>query len=292
VTRFKKIIFSAFILGISCTAPAATSDSSVSPSVDKKDSVSSKTDKQDNKKEDDSKAESSTPSSPRHWSGDISPRHWTGSNAQFGLVMDTGNSSDTNFSSALNLKFHAAPWLNIFQVSAQYSSAEGGVTKEKYFAMDQLNYSFSKTRKSFVFMNSNFTEDKFSPYNYQVIGSAGYGRDIVKTKNFLLNVQAGPGVRNNKVRVTEETDTNLILTTASYLNWKIAKSVVLSEQLTYDVGPPYNYLKSVTALTNKIIGNLAIQVSYTVEYYSDIPLDSTNTKNLDTTTNITLVYNF
>ncbi len=218
--------------------------------------------------------------------------HWAGSNAQLGLVLNTGNTESTNFSSGINLLYKRGSWANTAQLQLQLNRSQGLLTKERYYAADQAQYSFSKQRKNYVYGNVNFTDDQFSPYEFQVISSVGYGRDLIKTARFTLNVQAGPGLRFDDIRSQAKNQKNFIVYTASNITWQVTKSMKFTEQLQYTLGNPYNYLQSVSAITNKLIGNLALQVSYTLQYYSEIPLDSTNTKKLDTTTNLALVYNF
>lgn len=218
--------------------------------------------------------------------------HWAGSNAQFGFVMNTGNTDSTNISAGLVVNYVNNAWTNNAQLNMQFNQSSGTTTKERYYATDQVQYSFSKKRKNYVYSNVNFTDDKFSPYDYQVIGSAGYGRDMIKTPTFTWSLQTGPGMRYDNVRYQSKDEHNFVVYTASNANWKVTKGMSLSEQAQYTIGKPYNYLQSVTALTNKIMGNLAMQVSYTLQYYSQIPLGSTNTKKLDTITNVALVYNF
>lgn len=218
--------------------------------------------------------------------------HWAGSNAQLGLVVNTGNTESTNFSGGLNLVYKNQPWTNTAQLQMQLNRSQGDLTKERYYASDQIQYSFSKERQNFVYGHAEFTDDKFSPYEYQMISSAGYGRDIWKTPTFTISLQGGPGVRYDVVRDNPQNHTNFVFYTQGNANWQVTKDMNLTEQVQYTMGSPYNYLQSVTALTNKLTGNLALQVSYTIQYYSQIPVGSANTKNLDTITNLALVYNF
>jgi len=217
---------------------------------------------------------------------------WKGTNAQLGYIVNTGNTSNADLSAGLNILYTKTKWANSFQANAYLSRNMGVVTKEQYFVTNQFNYYFNSARKNYVYSNLRFVDNRFSPYEYQVVFSVGYGRDLVKTKNFTLSAQVGPGMRHNFIRTTRLYENHLILTTGMMMNWQISSKVSFSEQLNYDFGQPFNYLKSVTALTASLAGHLAAQLSYTVQYYSTIPMDSVNTKKTDTITNIALVYNF
>lgn len=217
---------------------------------------------------------------------------WDGSNASFGLIVDTGNSDDVDGNGGLDLHYSGNKWSNNFQATAELSRSEGDVTKEKYFLQNQSNHSFGVMDANYYFLNTNFTEDKFSAYRYRFVLASGYGRKVINTDQWMLSVQAGPGIRHNREADTRDTNTHTVLTTGSNLIWHITETATFSEALTYDIGSPYDYLKSVAAISNKIIHNLAVRIACSLEYYSQIPEYSSNTKKTDTTTTVALVYRF
>ncbi len=218
------------------------------------------------------------------------PASWKGSNAQLGIVYVTGNSKTTNINGGLNLNFSKEAWENVLNATAQLTTSDGITTQQQYFAQNQTNYHFGC---NFIFANANYTQNRFSPYDYQFVGSVGYGRTLLDTHKTNLTLQLGPGIRRNSIKQTNQpsmTENHLIGTSALNLSWKITDTVVFTENITYNYGDPYDYLKTITALTNKIIRNLGVQISYTTEYYSRIPLNSSNNQNLNTTLNVSLVY--
>lgn len=220
------------------------------------------------------------------------PSAWEGSNASLGIIVNTGNTDTSNVNTGVVIKYKRRRWSDHFQGSAQFGRDSGAVTKEQYFAQNQMNYRFSDSFKQFIYANGNITVDRFSPYNYQSVFSMGYGRDLVEGKAFKLSVQAGPGFRLSEDRDDGESHRNLVLSTQLDASWQITKNGQLTEALTYNVGSPFNYLKSVTAFINKITKNIALQISFAVAHYSSIPPGSTLTKKTDTTTSISVVYNF
>lgn len=223
------------------------------------------------------------------------PSPWAGTNAQLGYIVNTGNTNATSLNAGLNLVYTQPKWTNAFQFTAYLNKSKGVVSKEQYFVTNQWSYYLGSTRSNYLFFNGRFMDDRFSPYEYQSVFATGYGHDIIKTDRFTLSAQAGPGLRHNSIRNddgTHQVEDNVILTTATTAKWQATKNLALSEQLNYDTGKPYDYAKSVTALTDSLGGHLAMQLSYTVEYYSKIPRFSVNTKKTDTITNIALVYNF
>lgn len=219
---------------------------------------------------------------------------WDGSNANLGVNRTTGNSPTKNYNIAFNLKYVNQPWLNTFETSAQFGETDDIMTKRIYFIQDQINYSLSKDDKvkNFIFASGNSKFDTFSPYTYQSVVAVGYGHDWFRNENVVFSTQLGPGARQNKERETSIITTSLIATLQTDLTWKITPNLSFSQMLRDDYGKQYNLLRSESAMTNKILGNCAIQLKYVVENYSRIPALTKRTKKTDTTLIINLVYNF
>jgi putative salt-induced outer membrane protein len=217
---------------------------------------------------------------------------WDGSNASTGFTMNTGNTVSKNLNASLNVQYKKERWTNTSNAGLQWQTSSGVTSKDKYTFTNQTNYSFSQSQKSFVFMNVNLTIDHFSPYNYVFVGSSGYGRDIVKTPTFLLSAQLGPGYRRNKQRDDDLINNHFVLASQGNMSWNITKAGTLTEMARFDWGQPFDYFQTVTAFTNKIIGNLAMQASFELDYTSSIPPSSSQTRKTDTITSLSLVYNF
>lgn len=223
----------------------------------------------------------------------INDDHWDGSNASLGLNINTGNTQVLDVNAGLYLNYTKNQWNDTTQLTAQFGKNNGVVNKAKYYVQSQLNYNFNHTFSNFIFVNGAWTKDQFTPYEYQLVLSTGYGRDLIKSQHFILSVQAGPGFRRYKDNDSKTQDNHYVMATITDIKWHITAAGILTQSIRYDFGRPYNYLKAITAYTNKIIGNLAVQISFTLEYYSRLPPHRTiNAKKMDTTTNIAIVYNF
>jgi len=205
-----------------------------------------------------------------------------------------GNTTTKNFNGAITLNYTKELWNNNAQFQAQISKDKGELTKEKYFTQDQLSYTFNKEKTSYFFGNGNLTVDHFSAYSYQGVLILGYGHYLVKNKTVILTVQAGPGLRRSKVSSTQDIDNNVIGSVQGQLTWNIkqGKYGTFSQIFRDDFGPPYDYIKSVTAYQTQITKHIALEAAFTLEYYSNLPEFSSDTKRTDTTTTLNLVYNF
>ncbi len=218
--------------------------------------------------------------------------YWEGSNAQLGFILNTGNTDSTQLNVGFNLIYTRQTWSNQFNSTAYFLRNDKKTTKEQYNLDDQGNYYFTADKTNFAFGEINFTHDKFSAYDYQVVYSAGYGRELLKVGRFIWTAQAGPGLRQDKVQGDDKSESNLVLNTGTTLKYSFSSKSSLSETISDQYGSAYNYIESKTAYTTNIAGNLGLQISYTLDNYSKIPENSQDTKNTDTITNIALVYNF
>lgn len=217
---------------------------------------------------------------------------WDGTSASLGVNVSTGNTQSAVANGGFNLVYVKDPWSNTLNLGVLWGRADGSTNKEKFTAVDQMNYSFHKENKSFFFTNGDFTADRFSPYTYVFVSSAGYGRDLYHSEKLELSAQAGPGWRRNMVRVDQDTDNHVILVTQANMTWNITNKGSLTELLRFDYGTPFDYFQTITAFQNKIIGNLAVQISFELNYYSKIPPMSSYTQKTDTISAVSLVYNF
>ena len=181
---------------------------------------------------------------------------------------------------------------NVFTFQARYETDESIVTREKFYGANQLSYFLNPQHSQFLYANVNVTNDQFSPYVYQTITSAGYGRKFIQTNTFSLTVQAGPGYRRSKNRTTRDVNDNFVLAAQADVCWKINDDVKFTQQVIDNLGKEYNYIRSTTALTSKLTQHFAMEASFTLDYYSNIPANMNRFKKLDTTTMLGLVYNF
>ncbi|PHQ79988.1 MAG: hypothetical protein COB66_05755 [Coxiella sp. (in: Bacteria)] len=222
------------------------------------------------------------------------PSPWDGTNAQVGYVVNRGNTNSSMMNLGLNLSYKKPRWQNQFQAQFQYGKQDHTANRQYTHLNDQVQWSLNDHKKldNFIFTNGDSIITKFGPYSYQNVFAAGWGKRWVDTKHFTLSAQVGPGYRVTKVQDESDVESSFIGTVQSNISLILSSYGTLTQSIRFDLAKPYNYVQAVTAFTNKIVGHIAVQVSYTLTYYSQIPTSSANTKKMDTITNISLVYNF
>jgi putative salt-induced outer membrane protein len=221
-------------------------------------------------------AEESAESPPKEWKGE----------AELGLVNTSGNTK----TDILNLKAKIAKeqekWRHSASVSELRTSDDTGTTAQRLEMKGQTDYKFAK--HDYIFGLITYENDHFSGYQYRASESVGYGRRVLDRPDMTLDLEAGPGARQSKLD-DGSSDNKLILRAAAKYAWAITKTSNFSEDLSTESGSDATVSKSVTALTSKINGSLAMRLSYTIKYASSVPPNIANT---DTETAVTLVYSY
>ena len=210
---------------------------------------------------------------------------WAGS-GEVGYVATTGNTETSNLVAKLGVTNERVKWRHTLNLEALNSEDDGDTTAERYFASWQSDYKLSE--HDYLFGRLAYEDDKFSGYDYRTTQAIGYGRRVLDTETMTLDLEAGPGARQSKLK-SDGTEKEMILRLAGRYAWQISEHAKFTQDLSSDIGEDATITKSVTALQADVMGNLAMKLSYTVTHTSDVPEDIDKT---DTETAVTLVYGF
>lgn len=214
---------------------------------------------------------------------------WEG-NFELGYVATDGNTQESSLKSRVDLKRLADPWEYQFRLDGFNASSEGDRSAEKYFTSNRLTYSFSE--HNYLFGYSGYEDDRFSGFDYQATLAAGYGRRLLRLDNMRWDAEIGPGYRITRVddeTQGEEDSDEAVLRGFSSYRWDISDNAVFEQELSAERGSDNTLSKSITSLKSTIVGNLAMKLSYTVEYTENVPNDK---KHADTETSVTIAYAF
>lgn len=213
------------------------------------------------------------------------PAAWKGE-AELGLVYTSGNTETDTVSAKAKISREQDKWRHAGEFSALNTSDKTGTTAERYEVKGQSDYKFSK--REYIFGIVNYENDRFSGYDYRVSESIGYGRRVLERSDMTLDLEAGPGARQSKLD-NGDSDSEFLVRGAAKYAWSISKTSKFTEDLTVEAGQDATITKSVTALSSKINGDLAMRLSYTFKHTSDVPPGIEKT---DTETAVTLVYSY
>jgi putative salt-induced outer membrane protein len=207
-------------------------------------------------------------------------------NVELGYVNTSGNTKTQTLNAKAKVEASYDKWRQTLQLEALNSSDNDVTTAERYTAALKSDYRFSK--RDYAFGLLNYENDRFSGYDYRTSISVGYGRRVIDTKPLWLELEGGPGYRFSKLSDDGDQD-EAILRLAGSLGWQISESALFEQTLSSEIGEDATISKSVSALSMQIIGSLAMKLSYTYRYVTDVP---EGVQKKDTETSATLVYKF
>ncbi len=210
---------------------------------------------------------------------------WSGK-ARLGYLGTSGNTETTNMSGAFEVQYALEKWTHKFDAATIKASEDNETTAEAYAATWKSERTLSEV--NFLFGKLDWRKDRFSGYDQQFSQTVGYGHRLIDNDKHSLNGELGFGARQSDLADgTSESET--ILTGGLYYKWALSETATFSQDLLVEAGDENTYTMSKTALTAKLLGDLALVASYTIKNNSDVPLGSDKT---DTFTALSLEYSF
>ena len=192
---------------------------------------------------------------------------WSGK-ATLGYLATSGNTENSNLNTGLEVGFSTGQWQHIANAFAIHA-AENEVTNTEAY---ELGWKSERqlTDNDFLFGRLDWRKDRFGGFYTQFSQTVGYGRRLINTDVHVLNAEIGFGARQSETQ-TGIKDDETIARAGAYYTWKISETAEFRQDLTAESGSENTYLESVTALSAKLMGNLALVASYTIKHNTDVP---------------------
>jgi putative salt-induced outer membrane protein len=204
-----------------------------------------------------------------------------------GYLATSGNTDSTNGNESLKVNWDLdGPWQHDWSALAINARTNGVTTAEAYAAGYKAERDFSAT--SYLFFSGDWRQDRFSGYDKQVTEAVGYGRRLIATERQMLAVEGGVGAKQSDLITGEALDEAIVRGGLDYL-FSISDSSEFSQKLLLEQGDDNRYTESTSALKARIVGNLALVLSYVIKSNSDVPVGIEKT---DRFTAISLEYGF
>jgi putative salt-induced outer membrane protein len=210
---------------------------------------------------------------------------WSGS-ATFGYLATSGNTESSSLNAGVNVAYTLELWLHEASAAAINSTDSGATTAEAYdFGWNSRR---SISENDFLFGRLDWRKDRFSSFDTQFSQTVGYGRRLVNKEAHKLNVEVGAGARQSELADgTDQNDT--ILTGRLVYAWQISETATFGQAFLVESGSENTFAESVTELSARLVGDLALVASYTVRNNSDV---LPGTEKTDTFTALSLKYAF
>lgn len=193
-------------------------------------------------------------------------------------------------------------WRNELDASYDYNRTDDEINTRRFRARGKTRRALP--RRAYTFGLLEYENDKLSGFDYQITEAAGLGYRVVNSRRFWWDLEAGPSLRQSRVRETEEVVQEIFFRGGSELTWKISDTAEFSKETSVlyngnkvevevaTAGSNFqegDEVSNVSALDLTVIGNLTARFSMEVSYTSDPPPGGHRTETLS---KIALVHSF
>jgi putative salt-induced outer membrane protein len=215
---------------------------------------------------------------------DAEKKLWAGE-ANLAYIDSSGNTESTNFDFRSKATRDGEEWRNIYKLegsneTGEQTDANGNEkevrTAEKYFGSAKAEYKIGE--RSYLFSLAEYTDDRFSGFDYEASLTFGYGQDIFRTDKHELSADAGLGYRRTELESNGDVDEEAVLRLGAVYLWKISETASFDEDFSTEIGEEKTVTKSFTRIKVKINGSLNASLAYEIKHTSEVP---DGTKNSD-----------
>ncbi len=210
---------------------------------------------------------------------------WAGKTS-LGYLATSGNTENTTLNTGFELGYTADKLTHLAEAFAIKASESESTSAEAY----ELRWKSERklTDHDFLFGRLQWRKDRFGGYATQFSQTVGYGRRLIESDKHKLNTEIGAGARQSATQLGLKDD-ETVGRIGLYYRWQFSGTAEFRQDLTTEVGEKNTYSESVTSISAKLIGDLALVASYTIKNNSDVPL---LTKKTDTYTALSIEYLF
>ena len=210
---------------------------------------------------------------------------WAGK-ATLGYLATSGNTENSTLNTGFEVGYAAGKWEHGFDASAIKASESEITSAESYSANWRSERNL--TDHDFLFGRLSWRKNRFGAFNTQFSQTVGYGRRLIDNDKHSLNGEIGVGARQSETQDGLSED-ETVFRGGMYYKWMFSENAEFRQDLTVEGGQENTFTESVTALSAKLVGNLALVASYTIKNNSDVPPLTDKT---DTYTALSLEYAF
>lgn len=210
---------------------------------------------------------------------------WSGK-ATLGYLATSGNTENSTLNSGFEVGYTKGKWAHLLNAAAISASENGVTTAEAY----ELGWKSERklTDQDFLFGRLEWRKDNFGAFDTQFAQTLGYGRRLIENDVHKLNVELGVGARQSQLQLGGD-ENETIFTAGAYYTWQLSETAEFRQELKAEAGNENTYTESVSAISARLLGDLALVASYTIKNNSDVP---PSTEKTDTYTALSLEYVF
>jgi putative salt-induced outer membrane protein len=211
---------------------------------------------------------------------------WSGKGT-FGGVLARGNTETETINLNIDVANVINRWTHKAGASMLRTVTNDVTSADRWELRGESDYSLNE--RSFLFGSLRYEDDLFTDFSYQATAAAGYGYHFIATERTKLDGRIGAGVRRTELRVTGETDEDVILRGAVDYQHKITDTTLIYERFLVESGSDNTYFQNQLGIEVKINDTFALGLDYAVRHNTDV---LPGTEETDQVFTANLVYGF
>ena len=225
----------------------------------------------------------------RHAAHEAELRHagyfenWTGS-GQLGGALSTGNSNTKSVTAGIALEREGLLWRHRVNALLDLVDSDQGADQERILAGYQLDYQYSE--RAYVWARLQYERNRQGGIDRRFVEAVGFGWQVFAPSAVSWDLEAGPAVR--QTRYPGYSENRIAGRGASRFRWDLSSRAAFTNDTAF-FWEKAATVTNTAALTSKLIGSLSAQISYDLAWEQSPPVGR---KELDSTTRMTLVYDF
>jgi putative salt-induced outer membrane protein len=213
-------------------------------------------------------------------------KSWFGE-VELGGSRSTGNTEEEQLSIAGYLGAQYGNWSQDAHVNFDFGSSDDETTTQRLVIDLKSRYALGQRLYALGFVE--YEDDRFSGFKYRFTETLGLGYRLLDRRNLTFDVEAGPGARQSRLNVTDETESEITANLGAFFVWEISDTANLTNDTSVIFGSERTTTTNTTALTATVLDPIAARLSFEIRHDSNVPPGSENT---DTLTKASLVYEY
>jgi putative salt-induced outer membrane protein len=210
-------------------------------------------------------------------------QNWSGS-GQLGASVSTGNSETKSFTAGLVMERDGIKWRHRADFLADIVDNDGGADQERILAGYQIDYKFSE--RMYLLGRFEYERNREAGIKRRFAESIGLGWRAVDSERVKWDLEGGPSLRQTRFDTFDEN--SFAFRGASRFAWALSPTTAFTNDTAFFLESAAS-INNTTALTTKVFGALSARLSLNLAWEEEPPL---GLEDLDTTTRVTLVYDF
>mgnify|MGYP005839528075 CR=1 FL=1 len=210
---------------------------------------------------------------------------WSGE-GELGAFLSTGNVEDVGLVLALGLSKETTHWRHSVTGAIDYQETDNTAIRERFFLGYNGNYKINERLYAYLLLSAE--RDTFAGFDSRFTQSVGFGYRAIDRGRLKLDVEGGPALRQTSY-IDGSDEFTVSGRIAGNLAWTIAPNATFTQSAVAFIESSNSTFNAVSAVSTKMSDALSLRASFDVRHETDPPLGR---KSTDTTTRITIVYDF